>query len=139
MIAAALCLGLFVGGRNAALARLGLRQLLALVLCAVGLATLALAGGAVAIGLGGFAFFAGFTALEALMPTLVSRLAPPARRGAALGAYSGLQFLGAFVGGVAGGVLLGRYGEAGVLLGAAGLAAAWCLVLAGLQTRLRPD
>jgi MFS family permease len=137
MVAAALCLGLFVGGRDAALARLGLRQLAALVLCALGLATLALAGGPVAIGLGGFAFFAGFTALEALLPTLVSRLAPAARRGAALGAYSSLQFLGAFAGGVAGGVLLGRFGEAGVLLGAAALAAGWCLVLAGLQLQLR--
>lgn len=136
MIAAALSLGVFVGGRASTLAGLGWRQILALGLCALGLAVLATGSGAVVLGLGGFAFFAGFTALEALMPTMVSRLAPASRRGAALGAYSGLQFLGAFVGGLAGGVLLGRFGEPGVLLGAAGLALAWCLVLLVLQRGL---
>lgn len=130
MIAAALCLGLFVGGRSAASAgRAATRMIVALALCAAGLAGLALASRSIPVGVAGFAFFAGFTAIEALLPTLVSRLAPPERRGAALGAYSGLQFLGAFVGGACGGVLLGRYGEAGVLLGAAALAAAWTLVL----------
>lgn len=136
MIAAALCLGIFVGGRSAALTTLGRRQIAALLLCAAGLATLALSHGAIAIGLGGFAFFAGFTALEALLPTLVSRLAPAARRGAALGAYSGLQFLGAFCGGVGGGAALGAFGETGVLIGAAALAAAWSMALLALQRRL---
>ncbi len=139
MIAAALCLGLFVGGRSVAVHGLGLRQLLALALAALGLAALALGSGVIVIGLGGFAFFAGFTALEALLPTLVSRLAPAHGRGAALGAYSGLQFLGAFVGGLAGGVLLGRLGETGVLLAAAILAAAWCLVLLIWQRWLVPS
>lgn len=137
MTTAALSLGLFVGGRTSTLTGLGWRQLLALALCASGLAMLATGQGTLALGLGGFAFFAGFTALEALLPTMVSRLAPPARRGAALGAYAGLQFLGAFVGGLAGGVLLGRHGEAGVLFGAAALAAVWCLVLLPLQRALR--
>lgn len=136
MIAAALCLGLFVGGRAVALNRLGWRQVLALALCAAGLAVMALGAGPILIGLGGFAFFIGFTALEALLPTLVSRLAPAARRGAAMGAYSSLQFLGAFVGGIAGGVLLGCLGESGVLLAAAVLAAAWCLVLLATQNLL---
>jgi MFS family permease len=136
LAAAALTLGLFVGGRASTLTRLGGRQIVALALCALGLAVLATGNGALVLGLGGFAFFAGFTALEALMPTMVSRLAPESRRGAALGAYSGLQFLGAFVGGLAGGVLLGRFGESGVLLGAAALALAWCLVLGGLQRSL---
>lgn len=136
MIAAALCLGIFVGGRSAALTALGRRQIAALLLCAAGLAALALARGAIVIGLGGFAFFAGFTALEALLPTLVSRLAPAARRGAALGAYSGLQFLGAFCGGVGGGAALGAFGETGVLIGAAAVAAAWSLALLALQRRL---
>lgn len=138
MIAAALCLGLFVGGRAAAPEKTGLRMVAALALCAAGLAGLALADRAVPIGIAGFAFFAGFTALEALLPTLVSRLAPPDRRGAALGAYSGLQFFGAFVGGVSGGVLLGRFGESGVLLGAALLAGAWALVLLASRRLLRP-
>lgn len=136
MIVAALCLGLFAGGRSTALGRLGWRQVIALALCAVGLLLLARGTGMVVIGLGGFAFFTGFTGLEALLPTLVSRLAPADQRGAALGAYSSLQFLGAFVGGLGAGVLLGRVSEAGVLLAAAIFAGAWCLVLAWLSRDL---
>lgn len=136
MIVAALCLGLFAGGRTAALGRLGWRQVIALGLCAAGLLLLALGSDMLVIGLGGFAFFAGFTGLEALLPTLVSRLAPEDQRGAALGAYSSLQFLGAFGGGLGAGVLLGHVSEAGVLLAAAVLAGFWCLVLAALSRDL---
>lgn len=138
MVVAAACLPLFVGGRETALAGLGRRQALALLLAAVGLALLAGGQGPMLLALAGCAFFAGFTALEALLPTLVSRLAPEQGRGAALGAYSGLQFLGAFVGGLAGGVLLGRWGESGVLAAAAGLALAWTAVMLLLGRRLRP-
>jgi MFS family permease len=136
MIAAALSLGVFVGGRASTLTGLGWRQIAALALCATGLAVLAKGQGVMLLGFGGFAFFSGFTALEALMPTMVSRLAPVSRRGAALGAYASLQFLGAFVGGLVGGVLLGRLGEPGVLLGAAALAALWCGILLLLQRGL---
>lgn len=136
---AAACLPLFVGGRQVALDGLGRRQAMALLLAALGLAVLAGGRGPMLLALAGCAFFAGFTALEALLPTLVSRLAPEHGRGAALGAYSGLQFLGAFVGGLAGGVLLGRWGEAGVLAAAAALAMSWTAVLLLLGRRLRGD
>ena len=43
-------------------------------------------------------FFAGFNLLEASLPSLVSRTAPPAAKGTAIGVYSSVQFLGAFVG-----------------------------------------
>ncbi len=69
-------------------------------------------------------FFGAFTLMEALLPSLISRLARPESKGSALGVYSTAQFLGIFVGGVLGGLLLGRTGETGVfvLVGAAGLA-----------------
>jgi predicted MFS family arabinose efflux permease len=51
-------------------------------------------------------FFAGFSLLEAMQPSLVSRLAPGRARGAASGVYATAQFLGAFAGGAAGGALL---------------------------------
>ncbi|MBX3725975.1 MAG: MFS transporter [Xanthomonadales bacterium] len=137
MVVAAGCLPLFVGGRQAALEGLGRRQALALLLAAGGLALLAGGQGPMLLAVAGCAFFAGFTALEALLPTLVSRLAPEHGRGAALGAYSGLQFLGAFVGGLVGGVLLGRLGEAQVLAAAAALALGWTAVLWVLGRRLR--
>ena len=40
-----------------------------------------------------FVFFCGFNALEASQPSLVSRMAPPQVRGAALGSYNTLQYL----------------------------------------------
>jgi predicted MFS family arabinose efflux permease len=50
-------------------------------------------------------FFTAFTLLEASLPTLVSKLAPPESKGAAMGIYSTLQFLGIFVGGSLAGLL----------------------------------
>jgi Arabinose efflux permease len=46
-----------------------------------------------------FVFFCGFNALEATQPSLVSRMAPPQLRGAALGSYNTLQSLGLFAAG----------------------------------------
>lgn len=67
-------------------------------------------------------FFCGFNTLEALLPSLVSRVAPAAGKGAAIGVYNTGEFLGAFVGGVGGGWMYGQYGLAGVaLMCAAGL------------------
>ena len=61
-------------------------------------------------------FFAGFSLLEAFLPSLVSRIAPVTRKGSALGIYSSAQFLGIFVGGVLGGWLYGQYHFFGVYL-----------------------
>ena len=58
-----------------------------------------------------FAFFCGFNILEASQPSLVSRLAPAAGRGAAMGVYNTLQSLGFFVGGWAGGALVKGWGS----------------------------
>ena len=60
--------------------------------------------------------FTGINALEALLPATVSRLAPGKRRGTAMGCFATSQFLGIFVGGTAGGVVLGAGGASGVLL-----------------------
>jgi MFS family permease len=55
-------------------------------------------------------FFTAFNLLEAGLPSLMSKLAPPDRKGTALGVYSTSQFLGAFIGGWLAGWLYGRYG-----------------------------
>ena len=73
-------------------------------------------------------FFVGFNMLEALLPSLVSRVAPAASKGTAIGIYNGLQFLGIFVGGVLGGLVLGRYGAAAVYWSCAGFALVWLVV-----------
>lgn len=62
-----------------------------------------------------FFFFMAFNLLEASLPSLISKEAPAAGKGAAMGVYSTAQFLGAFLGGAAGGVLLEAFGIAGVV------------------------
>lgn len=74
-------------------------------------------------------FFAAFTFLEAALPAMVSRLAPPQRKGAAMGAYAFSQFLGMFTGGVAGGYVLTHWGNRGVSVGCFLLAMLACFVL----------
>lgn len=51
------------------------------------------------------AFFIAFNILEACQPSLVSRIAPAAAKGAALGVYNTLQAFGLFCGGALGGWL----------------------------------
>lgn len=82
------------------------------------------------LGAGLVIFFAAFNVLEAKLPSLVSKAAPPAAKGAASGVYSSVQFLGTFVGAAAGGVIAQHLGPVAVLAAClvitiAWLAAAW--------------
>jgi len=56
----------------------------------------------------GVLFYVGFTGLEPMLPSLVSRVAREGTAGAALGLYNSLQFLGSFAGGALGGALATR-------------------------------
>ena len=76
------------------------------------------------------AFFGAFNILEALLPSLVSRLAPRQGRGVAIGVYNTTQTLGVFFGGVLGGWVAKHYGSGAVFGLCAVLSALW-LVLAG--------
>ncbi|MGE3318293.1 MAG: MFS transporter [Candidatus Berkiella sp.] len=69
-------------------------------------------------------FFVAFNYLEACLPSMVSKVAPKANKGSALGMYSCAQFLGMFCGGAVGGTLLQQFGAQGVSIG--------CLFLTGL-------
>lgn len=75
-------------------------------------------------------FFASFNYLEARLPALLTEAAPGSDRGAALGIFATAQSLGAFLGGAAGGVLLGRFGLSGVFWGSAAIAVGWAAVAA---------
>ena len=75
-----------------------------------------------------FAFFCGFNVLEATQPSLVSRLAPAASRGAAMGVYNTLQSLGFFAGGWMGGQLVKGYGTQGLFLTCAAFMLVWLVV-----------
>lgn len=77
-------------------------------------------------------FFAGFNYLEATMPTTLSRIAPAGDKGSAMGVYSSSQFLGAFVGGLFGGVIQKYFDGETVFLFSAGLLIFWFLVALGM-------
>jgi MFS family permease len=75
-----------------------------------------------------FFFFCGFNALEATMPSLTSRLAPQASRGAAMGLYNTLQSLGFFAGGWLGGLGAKLYGTQGIFVSCTLLMVLWLVV-----------
>ncbi|RKZ37769.1 MAG: MFS transporter, partial [Gammaproteobacteria bacterium] len=86
-------------------------------------------GGLLGILLWMLLFFTAFNILEATLPSLVSRVAPAAMKGTALGVYSTSQFLGAFIGGSAGGVLFQQYGAGAVFAFCAAAAGIWLTVI----------
>lgn len=78
-------------------------------------------------------YFTALMLLEAMLPALVSRRAPPQLKGTAMGAYSTCQFLGAFLGGVVGGWLHGRFGPHAVFAACAALNVVWMLGAASMH------
>ncbi len=87
-------------------------------------------------------FFAGFNILEASLPSLVSKAAPAAAKGTAVGVYNMAEFTGAFLGGTVGGAVSGAYGAEGVFVIGAVVTLLWLGVAASgplphnLATRL---
>ncbi|HEY5637080.1 MAG TPA: MFS transporter [Burkholderiales bacterium] len=97
-------------------------------------AGLAAAGTSVlALGLLLLAFFLAFNVLEAMIPSLVSRYAPAAGRGTAIGVYNTTQTLGLFFGGLIGGVVADLYGSNAVFSLCAALTALWLLGVTGMR------
>ena len=78
-------------------------------------------------------FFTAFNVLEAMLPSLTSKLAPPGAKGTAIGVYSSVQFLGTFLGAASGGFLYQHFGARGVFVFDAVLLAAWLVLAAGMQ------
>ncbi len=82
------------------------------------------------------AFFIPFNILEALLPSLVSKMAPPGLKGAAIGIYSSVQFLGTFAGAAAGGYLYKHEGIMGIVVPGAIVLAIWLILAMGMQAPL---
>jgi MFS family permease len=95
---------------------------------------LAMAGASLAV-LAGLmlAFFVAFNVLEALLPSLVSRLAPSHGRGMAIGVYNTTQTLGVFFGGLLGGWVAEYQGTTGVFALCAALSVVWVALAAGMR------
>ena len=70
-------------------------------------------------------FFTAFNLMEASLPSLISKVAPPASKGTAMGVYSSSQFFGIFVGGTLAGWLQGHYGLASVFAFACCVGLVW--------------
>jgi MFS family permease len=78
-------------------------------------------------------FFIAFNLLEATLPSLISKIAPAQSKGTAMGVYTSSQFIGAFIGGAAGGWLHGQYGSGAVFLFCAGAIALWWLAALSMR------
>jgi len=78
-------------------------------------------------------FFTAFNYLEATMPSILSRIAPAGVKGSVMGIYSSSQFLGAFTGGVLGGLIASSFGEQAIFLVMAVISAIWLLVTMGMK------
>jgi len=83
-------------------------------------------------------FFWAYNVLEASLPSLASRLAPPDAKGAALGVYNTTQAMGLFFGGVLGGLVFHHWGGAAVFVGCSVLMLGWLWVAAGARRWPRP-
>jgi MFS family permease len=70
-------------------------------------------------------YFIAFNVLEASLPSIISKLAPAASKGTAMGVYNTSQSLGVFVGGAMGGYLSHYHGFASVFIFCSVLMALW--------------
>jgi MFS family permease len=78
-------------------------------------------------------FFTAFNVLEATLPSLISKIAPLAAKGTAMGVYSSVQFFGAFFGAAVGGALMQYVGGDAVFLFSMALLALWLVAASGMR------
>lgn len=90
----------------------------------------ALAGLALAL----WVFFSAFNLLEASLPSLIAKTAPPELKGTAMGVYSTAQFLGIFVGGFAGGWIYEHHGIVEVFIFCTLIALVWLIAAMTMAT-----
>lgn len=81
-------------------------------------------------------YFIAFNLLEASLPSLISKIAPAAAKGTAMGVYNTAQSLGIFVGGAFGGYLSHVYGFASVFIFCGVMMVLWLLFASSMQAPL---
>jgi MFS family permease len=65
---------------------------------------------------GGTLFYIGFTGLEPMLPSMVSKTGPETAQGSALGVYNSMQFLGSFAGGSIAGAFAHATADTGMMI-----------------------
>jgi MFS family permease len=80
------------------------------------------------------AYFVAFNILEASLPSLISKLAPAAAKGTAMGVYNTSQSFGVAVGGLVGGYLAHHYSYSVVFMFCAALMSIWLLLSFSMKT-----
>lgn len=78
-------------------------------------------------------YFTAFNFLEASLPAFISMLSPAGAKGSAMGIYSTYQFLGAFSGGILGGLSYKLLGNSGLFIFLASLMLLWFIISWGMQ------
>ena len=80
-------------------------------------------------------FFIAFNAVEAILPSLLSRTASASKRGLAMGVFSTSQFLGTFIGGAIGGLIYDIFDLNSVFLLTIFMAIIWWLVILTMPSK----
>lgn len=78
-------------------------------------------------------YFIAFNVLEASLPSIISKIAPAAAKGTAIGVYNTAQSLGIFVGGAFGGYLSHVYGFSSVFIFCSIMMFLWLLLAYSMQ------
>lgn len=79
------------------------------------------------------AYFIAFNVLEASLPSIISKMAPAASKGTAMGVYNTSQSLGVFIGGSVGGYLSHYHGYASVFVFCSVLMTGWLVLALSMQ------
>lgn len=80
-----------------------------------------------------FFFLAAFTLLEAILPSLISKVAPIRYKGTAMGIYSSAQFLGIFIGGSIGGWIFGHFDVSGLFIFCTIVSLMWLILVIAMK------
>ena len=78
-------------------------------------------------------YFIAFNVLEASLPSIISKIAPAASKGTAIGVYNTSQSLGVFVGGALGGYLSHKLGFASVFIFCSVMMLLWLILAYSMQ------
>ncbi len=83
--------------------------------------------------LGIMVFFIAFNTIEAILPSMISKVAKAGAKGTAMGIFSTSQFLGAAIGASFGGILINFGGLSTVFIGTALVCVIWLMVIVNMK------